>query len=186
MILLGSGCGGGSPVASHYAGPPPQALGSTAEWPAHGDGSGQLRQLPAPLRFEGTTLDGRPFNGADLAERPVVFWFWAPWCPICMSEAPLVAEVARKYGDRVTFVGVAGFETNRDKMRHFVARTATDGITHLDDRGGRLYAHFKVTTVPSYLFMTAGGKSTRHFQQFRRSALEGKVRRLAGDPVPSH
>jgi thiol-disulfide isomerase/thioredoxin len=181
-ILLSAGCGEGSPVTSRDAGPPPQALGSTGAWPTRGDGTGRLRGLPAPLRFDGTTLDGRPFKGADLAERPVVFWFWAPWCPICISEAPHVAEVARKYGDRVTFVGVAGFETDRDKMRRFVVRTGTGGITQLDDHTGRLYAHFKVTTVPSYLFVTAGGKSTRDFGQLQRSAWDGKVRKLAGAP----
>ena len=36
---------------------------------------------PAVLDFTSETVAGEPFDGADLAGKPTVFWFWAPWCP---------------------------------------------------------------------------------------------------------
>lgn len=176
--LLGTGCAKGGPGQDGGSGERPAGAKGTRSSPQTVGGADG--RLPPQLRFQGTTLDGRPFTGADLAERPVVFWFWAPWCPKCIADAPHVADVAKKYGDRVTFVGIAGLEKSREQMRRFVTHTGTDRITQLDDRAGKLYAQFKVTSVPSYVFVTAGGKVTRDFGQLRRPALENRVRGLSG------
>jgi thiol-disulfide isomerase/thioredoxin len=148
--------------------------------PGRSSGGGRLRSLPPQLEFEGTTLDGKPFVGSDLAERPVVFWFWAPWCTQCAFEGPHVADVARRYGDRVSFVGIAGLDRSREQMRRFVSRTGTAAITQLDDRTGRLYAHFEVTSHSSFLFMTRDGRTTRNAGPLGEAGLERHVRALAG------
>jgi thiol-disulfide isomerase/thioredoxin len=53
------------------------------------------------LSFTATTVDGRRFDAATLAGKPVVWWFWAAWCPRCQAAAGDVAEVARDYTGRV-------------------------------------------------------------------------------------
>ena len=58
------------------------------------------------LDFTGTTVTGAPFNGSSLQGKPVVLWFWTPWCPFCNQEAPGVSQVAAA-NPRVTFVGIA-------------------------------------------------------------------------------
>jgi thiol-disulfide isomerase/thioredoxin len=178
--LFGSGCGSGD---SRGATVPRDSTSSPAgRAPGGGSepGGGRLRSLPPQLDFRGTTLDGRPFLGADLAERPVVFWFWAPRCAACISDGQHVAKVAARYGERVAFVGIAGLGGSGDLLRRFVARTGTGGITQLDDRTGRLYAHFAVTRHSSFLFMTRAGRTTRDSGPLARAALERHVRRLAG------
>ena len=34
--------------------------------------------VDASPEFTGSTVDGAPFDGAELAGTPVVLWFWAP------------------------------------------------------------------------------------------------------------
>jgi thioredoxin 1 len=52
-----------------------------------------------------TTVSDSNFDQAVLqAEVPVLVDFWAPWCRPCLMIGPLVAELAKEYGDRVSFV----------------------------------------------------------------------------------
>ncbi|MCP9950960.1 TlpA family protein disulfide reductase [Actinomadura madurae] len=118
-----------------------------------------VKEAPALLRFQGAKLDGTAFDGKSLAGRPVVLWFWAPWCPKCQAEGPAVAKAAQKYGDKVAFVGVAGLDKDKAAMERFVSRTGTSGIVQLDDRTGALYKHFKVTSQSSYLIVNPEGGS---------------------------
>ncbi|MFD0888127.1 TlpA family protein disulfide reductase [Streptosporangium algeriense] len=129
----------------------------TASAPSASATAAARKDVPAPLRFTATALDGTAFNGASLAGKPVVLWFWAPWCPKCQAEGPAVAKTAQKYGDRVAFVGVAGLDKSKEAMDRFVSRTGTSGIFQLDDRTGALYKHFKVTSQSSYLIVNAEG-----------------------------
>jgi thiol-disulfide isomerase/thioredoxin len=142
---------------------PPPAVATTAATATATTGSSAATapaaQAPAVLRFTGTTLDGAPFDGATLAGKPVVFWFWAPWCPKCQSEGPAVARIAEKYRDRVAVVGVAGLDRSTDKMNQFVERTGTSKLPQLNDTTGALYKHFRITSQSSYLFIDPAGAS---------------------------
>jgi thiol-disulfide isomerase/thioredoxin len=140
----------------------------------------RLRGLPPQLDFTATTLEGRPFTGANLAERPVVFWFWAPSCSACVSQGPEVARVAELYGDRVVFVGIGGLDQSESRLRQFVSRTGTGGITQLDDRAGTLYGRFQVTSPASFLFLTRSGAVRGVARPADATALDAHVRRLAG------
>ena len=41
-------------------------------------GDAAASTLPAALDFTAPLVGGGVFDGSELAERPVVFWFWAP------------------------------------------------------------------------------------------------------------
>jgi thiol-disulfide isomerase/thioredoxin len=146
--VLVTGCGsteftGGTPEAQQTT----QPTGRSA---AAGTGKGQA------LRFSGTTLDGVSFDAADLAGKPVVLWFWAPWCTICRAEAPEVARIAAQYNGEVRFVGVPGRGEEVD-MRRFVEDTGTGALTHVVDQDGSLWNRFGVIAQPAFVFVDRQG-----------------------------
>ena len=132
------------------------------------------------LGFTGTTLAGASFSGSSLQGKPVVLWFWTPWCPFCNQEAPSVAHVSAA-NPKVTFVGIAG-RSDVGAMQGFVSRYGL-GFTNLNDSDGALWARFGVPWQPAYLFVKADGPST--FVNDPTSAmseqdLSGRVAALSG------
>jgi thiol-disulfide isomerase/thioredoxin len=114
-------------------------------------------EVPESLKFTGTTLDGKPFDGASLAGRPVVLWFWAPWCATCAGEAATVADAAKQYQGKVDILGVAGMGPERD-MHQFVRDQQVGNITHLADTAGVVWKRFGITEQSLYVVLDRTGK----------------------------
>lgn len=108
----------------------------------------------ADLAFTGETLDGSSYDGRQLAGKPAVLWFWAPWCPTCRAQAGRVEKIATEYAGRVNVVAVGGLSADGD-IRAF-ARDV-DGPTHLIDAKGAIWRHFGVTAQSTYVVLDADG-----------------------------
>jgi thiol-disulfide isomerase/thioredoxin len=111
--------------------------------------------VPAQLQFTTKTLDGQDFSGESLLGKPTVMWFWAPWCPTCQREAPMVGRIAGANPD-VTFVGVAALD-QLPAMQQFVNEYPVKGFRHLADTDGSVWAKFGVTHQPAYAFVGPDG-----------------------------
>jgi len=62
----------------------------------------------APASTIVETLDGKSFDiGQYIGKTPVLIEFWATWCPNCKQLEPTMVAVAKKYGNKVKFLGVA-------------------------------------------------------------------------------
>lgn len=159
--LVLAACGGGSDsadapaVSDVQAGNVASSTSSTLAATAQ-PGSAAASVIPAAL-IGATTISGDPFAADVLAGRPTVAWFWAPWCVVCRGEAPDVAEIATRYAGRVNFVGVAGLG-EVSEMQAFVSDTGTEGITHLDDSSGDIWASYEIYGQPAYAFITDDGR----------------------------
>jgi len=111
--------------------------------------------VPAQLQFTAKTLDGQDFTGESVLGKSAVFWFWAPWCPTCQREAPMVGRLADTNPD-VTFVGVAALD-QLPAMQEFVDQYPVKGFSHLADTDGAVWAKFGITQQPAYAFVSADG-----------------------------
>lgn len=148
-LVLGA-CGTGGDSAGGEAQPAEAATASptTASAPAENEA---LQAFA-----DAATVDGSAFDVAALAGRDTVAWFWAPWCVICGGEGPDVADVADRYGDQATILGVAG-RGELDDMATFVDNTGTGGFPHLADLDGTIWARFGIYSQPAYAFIDDDG-----------------------------
>lgn len=133
--------------------------------------------VPAALQFQATTVSGDAFDGASVAGRPVVLWFWAPWCAVCKSQVPTVTGLADQYGDDVAFVGVGGLD-GTDAIRAFA--DDVPGLTHLSDPGGDLYQRFGISEQSSFVVLDAAGGEALRTGYANDDALSAVVADVAG------
>ncbi|TGN62577.1 redoxin domain-containing protein [Nocardioides eburneiflavus] len=161
LALSLAACGGeattaDAPGSTSAPDSPSESPGDTPSDSAATDGAEQPdAAVPALLDFTSTTVAGEDFDGASLAGRPVVLWFWAPWCPTCRGQVPQVEDLAGTYGDEVSVVGIGSLDS-----AEAIADFARDveGITHLEDTDGVLWQRFGVTEQSSFVVLGADGE----------------------------
>jgi len=158
LVISLAACGGEAtttatetPVATSSS----DSAAEAAEEPPGDTGGDSAAAVPELLDFTSTTVGGEAFDGASLAGRPVVLWFWAPWCPTCRGQVPQVQDLAGTYGDEVAVVGVGSLDS-----AEAIAEFAGDagGITHLEDVDGVLWQRFGVTEQSSFVVLDADGE----------------------------
>ena len=111
------------------------------------------------LAFTATTLDGQPFDGMSLSGKSAVLWFWAPWCPTCLQQAPGVRQAVARYGDRVAIIGGAGLDKT-EAMPEFVRLANVQAMTHLADEAGVVWKRFGVIAQSTFVFLDESGRVT--------------------------
>ncbi len=167
-------------VAHEFAGPASEAQAKTwyeklaAALPADPRGQkaagavkrlqseGQALTLPAA-----TTTDGKPFDPASLAGKPVVVYYFANWSPDPAAEARIVDEL-KKLGDAVKASAAKGLTVVTISLDETPARAASAvtaaGLTgvHLYAPGGLdrspLAMAYGIQTVPHLFLVGKDGK----------------------------
>jgi thiol-disulfide isomerase/thioredoxin len=162
-----AGCGG-DPAAPPSAGEPAAPAAAAQEAAA---------VVPAILKFQGTTLEGEPFDAASFAGKPTVLWFWAPWCATCFGQAASVSDMQRAHGDKVNLLGIAGLG-KLDEMKQFVAEGDVANVKHLNDAAGAVWKKFGIVEQSTYLILDKDGKVLNK-SWMDSMEFEGKVAELA-------
>ncbi|MEV4582023.1 redoxin domain-containing protein [Nonomuraea jabiensis] len=173
LTLPAAACG---PAAREEA--VPSATTTASAQPTVSPTASGKAPVPAALRFTARTLDGETFRGESLAGRSIVFWFWAPWCPKCLSEAPAVKAASARHAD-VAFVGVAGLDTEA-AMKQFVQRTKTGDLLHLSDAEGAVWTKLGVTEQSTFVFMKPDGSLHKASGPLGPDQLAEHLRTLLG------
>ncbi|BBY96368.1 hypothetical protein MGALJ_60370 (plasmid) [Mycobacterium gallinarum] len=139
-----------------------------------------MAAIPEQLQFSATTVDGAPFDGASLAGKDAVLWFWAPWCGECRREAPHVAAVESATKGRVAFVGVAGLGPVTD-MQSFVETYDVGAFPHIADADGAVWKRFGVIQQPAYAFIDDSGEITVVRGELGEQGLTERVAELSAN-----
>lgn len=135
----------------------PETPAGDAETSGAGAGLAPGAPVPDVLKFEAETIGGDAFDGAQLAGKPAVLWFWSPWCPTCRAQGPGVSALQDDFGDRVGIVGVGGLDEAAN-MGDF-ASAVDDDVTLLSDPAGDVWRRFGVTAQSTYVVLDASGKT---------------------------
>src|SRR5262245_25217557 len=134
---------------------------------------------PVP-EITGTTLDGEPFDLADLRGRPVIVNFWGPNCVPCRTEFPLLkAKLEEHAADGLVVVGVLMADPP-DPARAFVAEHGATWDT-VEDPDGRIKGAYRVVARPQSYFIDRDG-ILRSIQigEIRDSDFERQYQLIAG------
>ena len=111
--------------------------------------------VPETLAFSATTVGGEAFEGASLAGRPTLLWFWAPWCPTCRSQISQVESLASTYDGELHVIGVGSLDS-AEAIAEFAGDV--DGVTHLEDTEGALFRRFGIAEQSSFVLLDADGQ----------------------------
>ena len=174
LVAVLAACGGDPAGAPQPAPTPPATSQASATTPA----SGTPAAVPEQLKFTAKTVDGKEVNGADLAGKPVVLWFWAPWCPKCQREAPGMAAAAKEHAGKVTFLGVAALD-KVPAMQQFVQKYDLQSFQHIADEDSSVWKRFGVTAQPAYAFVGADGKVDVVTSQLSEEDLRQRLSTIA-------
>lgn len=113
------------------------------------------RDRPAP-DITGLTLDGAPFQLADLRGRPVIVNFWGPGCVPCRDEFPLFKrKLAEHAADGLAIVGVLMIDAP-DPARDFVAEFGANWPTVID-AGEKIRSAYRVAARPQTYLIDKDG-----------------------------
>jgi len=109
---------------------------------------------PLPAIHHRTTLDGAPFDAAQIAGKPVLIKFFADYCQPCKETLPAAERIHRAHPE-VVFVGIdedESVETAQSVVQRF---SLSFPVVH--DEGNVLSGRFRVSSMPMTFVADASG-----------------------------
>ncbi|MEX2541820.1 MAG: TlpA disulfide reductase family protein [Trueperaceae bacterium] len=135
-------------------------------------------ELPVHARFRtdyGSTFE---FESEALG-RPLVVNFWATWCIPCRDEAPVLQAAWRRYGDRLTILGIQTQDPGR--VAGGLEFIDEFGLTfpNLIDERSRVSIDWGLFGVPETYFLRADGTlAYKHTGIVNEAVLDERIGEL--------
>jgi peroxiredoxin len=115
---------------------------------------------PAP-DFAGVSLTGHRLSLTQFKGKPLVVTFFASWCTPCHTDAPRIATLARRFGSRITVLGIDGHDT-RDGVSRFLRRYGWR-FPIVWDPDNNQYHTFRVDYQPTTFVIDGRGTMVEQF-----------------------
>jgi thiol-disulfide isomerase/thioredoxin len=133
----------------------------------------RIPAFSAPTLSGGGRVDWAAYEGG-----PAVVTIWAPWCPHCQAELPILADVMADHPD-VDLLTVTTAVDPRvpPTPEAYLAEHELDLVTAVDDRAGTLARAFGIRSFPTIYFVDGEGAVRR--------VVEGEIDRAALDEIVS-
>jgi len=108
--------------------------------------------------FTAPELSGGTVDWGDYAGKPTVLSIWAPWCPHCQVELPIVDRVMRDYAGVgwVTVVTSIGAQPG-PTPEEYMLENELDFPVAVDDETETLAAAFGIQGFPTLYFVNSDG-----------------------------
>jgi thiol-disulfide isomerase/thioredoxin len=131
-----------------------------------------------------TTTKGPPIELKSLKSPLVVLNFWASWCVPCLKEFPSLVAFQRKYGDKVTVVGVNGDEEEPLPLVEKTAKKYELDFPQVLDPKSHISDRFLITSYPFTVIYHRGKvvHVAHKVQDFMDEGLLGKVNSALSSP----
>ncbi|MCK9366650.1 MAG: TlpA family protein disulfide reductase [Metallibacterium scheffleri] len=167
ILLLALAAAVGGWVLQRALQPPsPSMLAPAPQAPAFA--AGALR--PDPLL---TDLAGKPVRLDQWQGKWLLLNFWAPWCPPCREELPVLRALQQRAGSRgLQVIGIA--EDTPAAVRAFLKTTPLDYPALLpgDDHPGLAFGNTRQGLPYSVLIAPDGRMLKRHYGAFTAAELQ--------------
>ena len=130
--------------------------------------------------FSGPGLTGGRVGSAQFAGHPAVLEIWAPWCPHCQAELPIMGQVAPQFpGVEVVMIETAMGQEPGPSGEGFFAQHHLTFPSAVDDANGTLAAAMGVQGFPTVYFVGSDGRVVDSFTgEASAPAIAGKFREL--------
>lgn len=116
-------------------------------WKTRDTQSGNLSE------FSGELLDGTRFKIAAFSGEPVLFHFWATWCPICDLEKSSIESVSHDY----PVISIASWSEGETAVKAYMQENQLTFPVMLDD-SGELAQSFGLKGVPASFILSPNGE----------------------------
>lgn len=114
---------------------------------------------PAPL-LQAMTLDGELFDLADFESRPVLIYFFAPWCPYCSASADNIVRLRRlRSEEQLAIVVVALAWTEEEEVLDYASKHKLNVPVIMGNTG--IAAAWKVYAFPTYYVLDSHHRVVR-------------------------
>lgn len=140
----------------------------------------QVAGSPAPA-FDLVTLTGEAYSKDSLKGQPALLMFWAPWCPVCRKELPVLGQFYKTEKPAQLRVISIGFADERGNVEAYVkANPDTFVFPTAYDVDNDVSQAFKINATPTFVLLDQNGtvmlvhrggglNQNPQYQQFLRS-----------------
>ncbi len=103
--------------------------------------------------FSGQLMDGTTFTIADFSGSPVLFHFWATWCPLCDLQKGSVQSIAKDY----PVITIASWSGGDAEVKTYMQDNQLSFSVMLDN-SGKVAQDFGVKGVPASFILDPSGE----------------------------
>lgn len=105
--------------------------------------------------FTGELMDGSAFTISEFKGEPVLFHFWATWCPICELENDTIQSISKDY----QVISIASWSEGEAEVKAYMRNNQLTFPVMLDN-SGKLAQTFGVKGVPASFILDPNGEIT--------------------------